>query len=162
MKLSSIIFLIIFLFYGCKSENILEERDFLLYTYKYSVIQDWTGNWNGSEFIDTVYAGYSQFSMIFLDDAVKYLMGYRDGELVFAREYSEYKNLYGDCELYTGDCVKTMEFYQNGVIDGRVIWWIPPDEDGVNLYSEFPLTAKMLNLPEGMKVWNVYDIQGIN
>ncbi len=144
---------------ACQSNNPLDEEFHVSCSYKYSLIQNWTGEWNGSEFVDTTKSKLDNCTFIFVDDYENYyLLGYEDNNLIFAKDYTHFKNISDYCELFTGECVGTTEFYQNNVLDGKLVFWIPPDTMGIVLYSEFPLTANMLNLPEGFRVWNAFDI----
>lgn len=145
---------------GCKVENPLEGQSYVRCTYKYTVVQKWPENTDGSEFVDTLYADLHNYSLIFRDDYdTYYLLGYKDGELIFSKTYIESEFLFGECELFTGDCVGTTKFYENGVLDGTLMFWSPPNENSVDLYSEFPFTSDMLDLQTGLRVWNVFEFE---
>ena len=163
MKKCTILVVIPFLLWGCMAENVLDEQFHVRCTYKYSVIQHWTGHWNGTEFIDTIYSDLDNYTLLFRDDYEKYhFMGYKNSELVYTRSYTEFERLIGYCEFFSGECISSKVFYANGIVDAKFAIWRPPNSEGLDLFSEFPLTASSLNLPEDMRVWNVYDFEIVN
>lgn len=164
MKKSTFLILVPLLLWGCMAENVLDEQFHVRCTYKYSVIQHWTGQWNGTEFVDTIYASSDNFTLIFREHnaEIYHFMGYMNSELVYTRSYTDYERFIGYCELFSGDCNSSKVFYANGIVDAKLVFWRPPNGEYLDLFSEFPLTASSLNLPEDMRVWNVFDFEIVN
>lgn len=157
-------FWMLLLISSCQKQNPLIDKQYLLCTYKYSIIQYWTGDYETTEIIDTLYLSSADYSMILRsEDTADFLICYENSDVRFSKTFTMKKFYFGACDMFFGNCFGRTILYDNELIDGEYMVWTPPDQEFSQLlYSQFPLNRNLLDLPENYRVWNVFDKTNYN
>lgn len=150
---------------ACIRPNPLIDNEYSTGSYKYSLIQHWTGTTYSSSIVDTIYLDSSGISLLEKGrDPEGYdIMGYESGQLTYVKSFSEFLIDYEDCNMKGGECHGRVLLYERDILSAQLCLWKPPgQQDSFRLYSEYPLNSEILGLPEDYRVWNVFDFELIN